>query len=60
MRHVATSLNDLRTCSEEEVLKAGTWASPNVYLKRYVQYFSTDELSNLLSPGGFVAVGTVC
>ena len=59
IRHVATSLNALRAVDMDEVLQAGTWASPNVFLKHYVQYFSTDHLSQLSRLGGFVAAGSV-
>ena len=59
IRHVATSLNALRAVDMDDVLQAGTWASPNVFLKHYVQYFSTDHLSQLSRLGGFVAAGSV-
>ena len=59
IRHVATSLSALRAVNMDEVLQAGTWASPNVFLKHYVQYFSTDHLSQLSRLGGFVAAGSV-
>ena len=59
IRHVATSLNALRAIDMDDVLQAGTWASPNVFLKHYVQYFSTDHLSQLSKLGGSVAAGLV-
>ena len=59
VRHVATSLGALRTCSMDEVLGAGTWASPTVFLKHYVQYYSTDDLTNLSRVGNFVAAGSI-
>ena len=45
VRHVATSLSPLRTFSLNEVLRAGAWSSPNVFIKHYVQNFSTDDMS---------------
>ena len=59
VRHVATSLSALRNFSLDDVLKAGAWSSPNVFLKHYVQNFSTDALSKLSRLGGFVAAGAV-
>ena len=56
VRHVATSLSALRSFSLDDVLKAG---APNVFLKHYVQNFSTDALSKLSRLGGLVAAGTV-
>ena len=59
LRHVATSLSALQNFSLEDVLKAGAWASPNVFMKHYAQSFSTDTMSKLSRLGGFVAAGTV-
>ena len=39
IRHVATSLSALRAVDMDEVLQAGTWASPNVFLKHYVIFY---------------------
>ena len=43
VRH-ATSLSALRGCSLDELLRAGAWASPNVFLSHYVQSFSVNSL----------------
>ena len=59
VRHVATSLSALRNLSLDDVLKAGAWTLPNVFIKHYVQSFSTDTMSRLSRLGGFVAAGTV-
>ena len=59
IRHVSTFLSALRAVDMDEALQAGTWASPNVFLKHYVQHFSTDHLSQLSRLGGFVAAGSV-
>ena len=59
IRHMATSLSALRAVDIDEVLQVRTWASPNVVLKYYVQYFSTDNLPQLSRLGGFVAAGSV-
>ena len=59
VRHVATSLNALRNFSLDDALKAGAWASPNVFIQHYVQSFSKDTMSKLSHLGGFVAAGTV-
>ena len=58
VRHIATSLSALRGCSLDELLRAGAWASPNVFLSHYVQSFSVDSLSKLAGLGSFVAAGT--
>ena len=58
VRHIATSLIALRGCSLDELLRAGAWASPNVFLSHYVQSLSVDSLSKLAVLGGFVAAGT--
>ena len=47
VRHVATSLHALWSCSLEELLKAGAWTSSNVFLSHYAQSFSTNVLSQL-------------
>ena len=47
VRHIATSISALRSFSLDDVSKAGAWASPNVFLKHFVQNFSTDALSKL-------------
>ena len=52
VRHIATSISALRNFSLDDVSKAGAWASPNVFLKHYVQNFSTDALSKLSRLGG--------
>ena len=59
VRHVATSLSALRNFSLDDVLNAGAWSSPNVFIKHYVQNFSTDAMSKLSHLGGFVAAGAV-
>lgn len=59
VRHIATSLSALKNFTMEDILKAGTWATPNVFISHYVQYFSTDELSKLSRLGGFVAGNAV-
>ena len=59
VRHIATSLNALRNFSMCDLLKAGTWRSPNVFLSHYMQNFTTDELSKLSRMGGFVSAGTI-
>ena len=57
IRHVATSLNALKFYSLDDVLKAGAWTSPNVFLNHYVQDFSVEALTNL-SRLNFVVAGS--
>ena len=57
IRHVATSLNALRFYSRDDVLKAGAWTSPNVFLSHYVQDFSVVALTSL-SRLDFVVAGS--
>lgn len=57
IRHVATSLNALKFYSLDDVLKAGAWTSPNVFLSHYVQDFSVEALTNL-SRLNFVVAGS--
>ena len=45
--HVAMSLKALKAVSIGDVLQAGTWASLNVFLNHYIQYYPTDHLSQL-------------
>ena len=52
VRHIATSISALRNFSSGDVLKAGAWASPNVFLKHYVQNLSTDAWLKLSRLGG--------
>lgn len=59
VRHVATSLSALRHYSIDDVLKAGAWTTPNVFLNFYIQDFTIDSMSNLSRLGGFVAAGTL-
>ena len=54
VRHVSTSLCALRNFSLEQVVEAGSWVSPNVFISNYIQNFSEDSLSGLKSLGGGV------
>lgn len=57
VRHVATSLQALKCFSLDDLLKAGAWSTPNVFISFYLQEFSVDSLTNLSHLGGFVAAG---
>ncbi len=57
VRHVATSLQALKCYSVDDLLKAGAWSTPNVFISFYLQEFSVDSLTNLSHLGGFVAAG---
>ena len=57
VRHVATSLKALRSCSLREVMGAGAWASTNMFLSHYVQSYTANQLSKLADLGGFIAAG---
>ena len=59
IRHVATSLAALKHYSLEDVMRAGAWTTPNVFLSFYMQDFSVDHVSKLSRLGGVVAAGTV-
>ena len=59
IRHVATSLSALKHYSLEDVLQAGAWTTPDVFLSFYIQDFTTDQISKLSRLGGFVAAGAV-
>ena len=59
VRHVEAFLNVLRNFSLDNVIKVGAWASTNIFIKHYVQSFSTDTILKLSCLGGFVAAGTV-
>ena len=61
VRYVATFLSALRTFSLHYVLKAGAWASPNLFLNHYVQSSLIDTVSKMSHLGGgrVVDVGTV-
>ena len=59
VRHVATSLSALRNFSLDDVLRAGAWSFPNVFIKHCVQNFSIDAMSKLSHLGSFVAAGAV-
>ncbi len=59
VRHVATSLSALKHYSMDDVLKAGAWTTPNVFLNYYIQDFSVDAMSSLSRLGGFLAAGSV-
>ena len=52
VRHVATSLKALRSCSLREVMGAGAWASTNMFLSHYVQSYTANQLSKLADLGG--------
>ena len=59
VRHVAASLAALRCSSLEELLSAGCWTTPDVFLAYYATNFSTDSITNLSRLGGIVAAQTV-
>ena len=52
VRHVATSLKALRSCSLREVMGAGAWTSTNMFLSHYVQSYTANQLSKLADLGG--------
>lgn len=58
VRHVATSLSALKAFSLEDVLRAGAWASPDMFLRFYAQDFTVDSISKLSHLGGFVTANT--
>ena len=58
VRHVATSLSALKNFSLDEILAAGQWVSPDVFISHYIQNFTTDDISKLSKLGGFVSAGT--
>ena len=47
VRKVATSLRAVKNLSLEELLRAGAWATPSVFISHYVQSFSSDDLSKI-------------
>ena len=57
VRHVATSLQALKCFSMTDLLKAGAWTTPNVFISFYLQEFSVDSVTKLSHLGGFVAAG---
>jgi len=57
VRHVATSLQALKLFSLADLLRAGSWTSPNVFISHYVQDFTVDSLTQLSHVGGFIAAG---
>ena len=57
VRHVAMSLNTFKYYNMDDVLRAGAWTTPNVFLSHYVQEFSMDSLSKL-SLLNFVMAGS--
>ena len=59
VRHIASSLAALRVASLEDLLLAGCWTTPDVFLSFYATNFSTDTLTNLSRLGGIVAAQTV-
>lgn len=59
VRHVATTLSALRYFSMDDVLKAGAWTTPDVFLSFYVQDALVDSMTNLMKLGGFVAAGVI-
>ena len=58
VRHVATSLRALKAVSMSDILRAGAWSTPNVFISFYVQDFSVDSLTELSHLGGFVTAGS--
>ena len=52
VRHVATSLKALRSCSLREVMGAGARASTNMFLSHHVQSYTANQLSKLADLGG--------
>ena len=59
VRHVSTSLIALKHFSIDDVLRTGSWASPNVFISHYLQNFSSDVLTGLNSVESVVACGVV-
>ena len=42
VRHVATSLQTLKCFSLDDLLRAGAWTTPNVFISFYLQEFTVD------------------
>ena len=59
LRGISTSLKSLTTLSLRELLQAGSWASPDTFLKFYVKEFTHDEITGLHQLGPFVTAGSM-
>ena len=59
VRNIATSLKAVKKLSMEDLLRAGAWTTPSVFISHYVKSFTTDKLSKLSRLGGFVAAGNI-
>ena len=57
-RGVATSLKACSKVTMTELLKAGTWASMDTFLKLYVKEFTRNQLTQLYELGPFVVAAT--
>lgn len=58
VRGVATSLKACSKVTMSEMLKAGTWASMDTFLRFYVKDFTRDQLTQLYELGPFVSAGS--
>ena len=59
LRGIATSLKALTSLSLRDLLQAGSWASPNTFLKHYVKDFSQNAVTGLHELGPFVTAGSI-
>ena len=59
LRGIATSLKALTSLSMRDLLQAGSWASPNTFLKHYVKDFSQNAITGLHELGPFVTAGSI-
>ena len=59
LRGIATSLKSLTSLSLRELLQAGSWASPDTFLKFYVKEFTHNQITGLYQIGPFVTAGSL-
>lgn len=59
LRGVATSLKALTSWSLRDLLQAGSWASPDTFLRFYVKEFTHNTVSGLYELGPFVTAGSI-
>ena len=59
LRGIATSVKALTSLSLRDLLQAGSWASPNTFLKHYIKDFTKNTVTGLHELGPFVTAGSM-
>ena len=59
VRHIAHSLSQLGSMPLTDIIRTGSWKTPNTFIKHYIQQLPSASVSELQQLGSFVAMESV-